>query len=105
VNAIWFQCLLSCLAVEEEETCRVSCMCRISMSSIPESYSMKIEVFCVFVVNSGSLKPLLELPLRFVKEHPARTQGSTSCKISVLWRRIRGTPFLSFMNLSWILSC
>jgi len=47
VNAVWFLCLLSCLAVEEEEekeeTCRVCCVCRISKSSIPESYSVKIE--------------------------------------------------------------
>ncbi len=45
VNAVWFLCLLSCLAVEEEEeeTCRFCCVCRISKSSIPESYSVKIE--------------------------------------------------------------
>jgi hypothetical protein len=43
VNAVWFLCLLSCLAVEEEESCRVCCVCRISKSSIPESYSVKIE--------------------------------------------------------------
>jgi hypothetical protein len=45
VNAVWFLCLLSCLAAEEEEeeTCRVCCVCRISKSSIPESYSVKVE--------------------------------------------------------------
>jgi len=38
-------CLLSCLAVqeEEEESCKVSCVCQISKSNIPKSYFVKIE--------------------------------------------------------------
>jgi hypothetical protein len=43
VNAVWFLCLLSCLAVEEEEACKVCCVRRSSKSNIPESYSVKIE--------------------------------------------------------------
>ncbi len=45
VNAVWFLCLLSCLAVEEEEeeeSCRVCCVCQINKSSIPKSYFVKI---------------------------------------------------------------
>jgi hypothetical protein len=31
---------------EEEEPCRVCCMCQINKSSIPKSYSVKIEALC-----------------------------------------------------------
>ncbi|CAK9218547.1 unnamed protein product [Sphagnum troendelagicum] len=44
VNAVWFLCLLSCLAVEEEESCRVCCVCRISKSSISERLSAEASV-------------------------------------------------------------
>ncbi len=30
---------------------------------------------------------------------------SIGCKVFVLWRRIRETPYLSSMKFSWILSC